>query len=78
MRRRVYLETTIVSYLTARPRRTVVEAAHQQITLDWWQQRRHEFDLVVSGAVKLAEYLAERERFLPFICTPEELLGAEE
>lgn len=51
MRRRVYLETTIVSYLTARPLRTVVGAAYQQITLDWWEGRRHEFDLVVSEAV---------------------------
>ncbi len=158
MGRRVYLETTVISYLTARPMRTVVGAAHQQITLDWWHHRRHEFDLVVSEAVireaergdadaaerrlavlkgiprlalteealrlaegfvrrgllpskasedglhiavatvhrvdylltwncahianpelqaKLAEYLGELELFLPFICTPEELLGAE-
>jgi hypothetical protein len=29
----------------------VVGAAHQQITLDWWQQRRQTFELVVSEAV---------------------------
>ncbi len=51
MKPRVYLETTIVSYLTARPSRTLLGAAHQQVTLDWWEQRRHDFDLVVSELV---------------------------
>jgi hypothetical protein len=51
MRRRVYLETTIISYLTARPSRSVVSAAHQQITVDWWTRRRHDFDLLVSELV---------------------------
>jgi hypothetical protein len=52
MRRRVYLETTVISYLTApRPSRTVIVAAHQEITVDWWRRRRHDFDLVVSELV---------------------------
>jgi hypothetical protein len=51
MRRRVYLETTIISYLTARPSRTVIGAAHQQITVDWWERRRQDFDVVVSELV---------------------------
>lgn len=40
MKPRVYVETTIVSYLTGRPSRTVLGAAHQQVTLDRWEQRR--------------------------------------
>ena len=52
MRRRVYLETTFISYLTApRPSRTVIVAAHQEITVQWWESRRHDFDLVVSELV---------------------------
>lgn len=51
MKPRVYLETTIISYLTARPSRTVLGAAHQQVTIDWWETRRDEFDLVVSELV---------------------------
>ncbi|RKX37529.1 MAG: DNA-binding protein [Verrucomicrobia bacterium] len=32
----VYIETSVVSYLTARPSRDLVVAAHQQITHEWW------------------------------------------
>lgn len=159
MKPRVYLETTIVGYLTARPLRTVLAAAHQQVTIDWWEKRRKDFDLVVSELVlreaeagdpeaaqerlaklkgiprlaltddvlrlggefidhgllpqkaaedalhiavatihavdflltwncthianpqlqiRLADYLQGKDLFLPFICTPEELLGGEE
>ena len=50
MKSSVYLETTIVSYLTAEPTRDVVQAAHQQLTRDWWN-RRERFDLFVSQTV---------------------------
>ena len=42
------METTIVSYLTARPNRDPVIAAHQQITHDWWDQARSDFELCTS------------------------------
>jgi len=51
MKSKVYLETTIPSYLTARPSRDLVTAAHQQITREWWDTRRHDFDLFVSQMV---------------------------
>jgi len=47
----VYLETSIISYLVARPSRDIVTAAHQQITLEWWTLHRKEFDLFVSELV---------------------------
>lgn len=47
----VYIETTIVSYLTARLSRDLVTAAHQQITQDWWAKRRARFALFVSQFV---------------------------
>jgi len=47
----VYVETTIVSYLTARPSRDLVQRAHQQLTRRWWRIRRSQFDLYVSPAV---------------------------
>jgi hypothetical protein len=51
MKLKVYLETTIVSYLTARPSRNLITAAHQQITQQWWQTRRAHFDLFVAPPV---------------------------
>jgi hypothetical protein len=51
MKAKVYIETTIPSYLTARPSREVLVAAHQQLTRDWWESRRTAFDLFVSEAV---------------------------
>jgi predicted nucleic acid-binding protein len=47
----VYVETTIVSYLTARPSRDLIRAAHQQITRDWWDTRRADFSLVIPQLV---------------------------
>ena len=35
--KRVYVETSVVSYYCARPSRDLVVAAHQQITRDWWE-----------------------------------------
>ncbi len=51
MKPKVYLETTIPSYLTSRPSRDVVIAAHQQITREWWDTRSQAFDLYVSQLV---------------------------
>ncbi len=47
----VYIETTIVSYLAARPSRDLLVAAHQQITQDWWIERSQEFDCYISQVV---------------------------
>lgn len=47
---KVYVETTVISYLTAFPSRDLIVAAHQQLTAEWWQ-RRHRFELFVSEAV---------------------------
>lgn len=157
MKRKVYLETSVISYLTARPSKTIIGAAHQQITSAWWD-KRSDYELFVSELVlrecaagdpeaaqkrleivktipllvvteetyqlaetllkkgiipakapedslhiaiatihsvdylltwnckhianpelqrKIMDYLNETRQFLPFICTPEELLGEE-
>lgn len=64
MKPKVYLETSIVSYLTSQPSRDIVTAARQQVTREWWQKRREKFDLYISefvlsearlGDVRLAE-----------------------
>ncbi len=51
MKPRLYLETTIPSYLTAWPSRDLITAAHQQITKDWWRIRRDAFDVFASQFV---------------------------
>ena len=48
---KLYLETTIISYLAARPSKDLITAAHQQVTRDWWQNRRRDFDLFSSQLV---------------------------
>jgi hypothetical protein len=48
---RVYVETTVVSYLASRPSRDLRLAAHQQLTLEWWDRRRASFELFVSQLV---------------------------
>jgi len=47
----VYIETTIVSYLVARPSRDLILAAHQQLTRDWWGEQRLEYRCVTSEEV---------------------------
>ena len=51
MKPKVYLETSIISYLTSRPSRDLIIAANQQITQEWWQLRRDAFELFVSELV---------------------------
>ena len=48
---RVYLETTVVSYLTAESSRDLIQAAHQHITREWWAKRRSDLDLFISQVV---------------------------
>ena len=50
MKPRVYIETSVISYLTARPSRDLIVAAHQQITLEFWQ-RSTEFEFYASQLV---------------------------
>jgi hypothetical protein len=51
MKPKVYVETTVVSYLTALPSRDVIVAAHQQITDEWWRTKRQLFELFASQLV---------------------------
>ncbi len=51
MRPKIYVETSIVSYLTARPSRDLITAGHQLITQQWWQTQRARFALFSAPPV---------------------------
>ena len=50
MKRSVYVETTIFSYLAGRRSRNLIVRAHQEITRRWWPQRSA-FDVFASPLV---------------------------
>lgn len=47
----VYIETSIVSYLKQKPSPSVVVAARQLLTHEWWHYQRNEYELVTSQYV---------------------------
>jgi hypothetical protein len=47
----VYLETTVLSYLVARPSAAPLVAARQEMTRKWWDSRRGDFACFVSEVV---------------------------
>jgi len=51
MRAKLYVETSVISYLTARPSRDVISLGHQQLTREWWEQATREFELYASRLV---------------------------
>src|ERR1017187_290197 len=66
MKSRLYLETTIPSYLTSRPSRDLIIATHPQITRDWWEKQGTTFQFYISQLVideaSAGDPVAARER----------------
>lgn len=48
----IYLETSVISYLTSPISRELVTAAKQQITQEWWSHSQGRFDFYVSDVVE--------------------------
>jgi len=48
---RIYIESTIPSYVVARPARDLLQAARQQLTRDWWDLKREHHELFTSQVV---------------------------
>ncbi|MEI6609353.1 MAG: type II toxin-antitoxin system VapC family toxin [Deltaproteobacteria bacterium] len=51
MKKRLYIETTVVSYLTAKPSRDIIIAGHQGATRDIWPALSGKFETYVSALV---------------------------
>lgn len=47
----VYIETSLVGYLTARPSNNLILMANLEITRRWWDTRRSQFTLYISQVV---------------------------
>lgn len=50
-KQKVYLETSVISYLTARASRDVVKLAKQELTREWWRLSKAYFEVYVSAFV---------------------------
>lgn len=47
----VYIESSVISYLTARPSRDVITASRQAITSEWWHSKRQHYEVYISALV---------------------------
>ncbi len=47
----VYIETSIIGYLTARPSNNLILMANLEATREWWETRRDQFTLYISQVV---------------------------
>lgn len=61
MKPTVYIETSVISYLTTRPSRDLVVAAHQQLTHEWWEQVLPQCEAFVSSIVLEEAGRSDRE-----------------
>src|SRR5882762_8759667 len=52
MKPKVYVETSVLSYLAARPSRDAITSGRQVITQRWWETEREKYSLMVSEAVE--------------------------
>jgi len=50
-KKRVYIETTIPSVITARPSRDIRNLYRQEISREFWEYERHKYDLYISEYV---------------------------
>lgn len=80
MNPRLYLETTIPSYLVARESRDAILHGQQAATRKWWEERRGGYDLFVSefvdleaarGDAEMAKARAAAIRVLPRLAATE-------
>jgi len=82
---KVYVETSVVSYLTAGPSRDVVTLGNQVATREWWREAASRFELVASPlvieesgdgdpeAARIERVCRDAGHEPPVICTPSQL-----
>lgn len=60
MRETVYIETSVLGYLTARSTKNLILAANIEVTKDWWEKRRKIFQIYASIVVVDEASLGDR------------------
>lgn len=87
MKETVYIETSILGYLTARPTDNLILAANMKITQDWWFNRSSLFDLYISeivleeitqGDTEIAKKRLNAVQNIPFLSVDETALSLAE
>ncbi len=48
---KVYIETSIISYLTSKPSKDIIILSHQLQTKDWWNKSRKNYKLFISEPI---------------------------
>ena len=51
MKKHIYIETTVVSYLTAKPSRDIMIAGHQEATRELWAKLSTRYETYISALV---------------------------
>lgn len=51
MKKRIYIETSVVSYFTARPSRDIIIAGHQEATRELWPEFANKYETYISALV---------------------------
>lgn len=51
MKKKVYIETSVISYYNSRLSRDIITASHQQITQEWWDKQLHLYKSFISEVV---------------------------
>jgi predicted nucleic acid-binding protein len=50
-RQKVYIETSVISYLAAKQSRDIVVAGQQEITRQWWDYQKEKYNVFISELV---------------------------
>jgi len=70
MEKRIYVETTVVSYLTAKPSRDIMIASHQEATRELWPNHLTKYDAYISALVfvvlcNTSKYMVKHRQSFP-------------
>ena len=70
MKEKVYLDTTIPSYIIAKASRDIILLTHQELTREWWEKSKDKYELFISDIVVVEveddnqEYAQKRKNLL--------------